>query len=199
MGKTREKKLAAVLTPENTDEHGQAPTDTDKDKAADKAADTAEDTPKNAMVTCPECGAEFEAPETPAEEPEETPEETPEEDRGQGTEDREQKECSAAPRIDDVKAAVKAALVEERKRMAAITALGAKFGFVDAAQKAVESDVTVDAFRKQILDQSPEAWKASLAVKNPSVQASADDAAGGGEAAAMVDEVKARRKAKAKA
>lgn len=176
MGKTREKKLKAVLTPENTDENGQTPTDTD----ADKAADTTEDTPKNALVTCPECGAEFEAPEAPAEEPEETP--VPEEE----TEDKGQE-------AEDVAAAVKAAVADERKRTAAITALGGKFGFADAATKAISDGVTVDTFRAQILAKSPDEWKASLAVKNPTVQASAEDDS---EAAETVAAIKAKRNAK---
>jgi hypothetical protein len=140
-----------------------------------------ETAPTNAVVTCPACGTEFEAPAAPEEEPA----------AEEGEPEKEEKPV-------DVKAAVKAALTTERKRVAAITEIGEKFGFREAAKAAVDGDVSVDAFRKQILDQSPEDWRASLTVRNPALQASERDMTGGGTAAGAVavDEIKRRRASK---
>jgi hypothetical protein len=102
--------------------------------------------------------------------------------------------CEATAVV-DVKAAVAAALADERKRTAAITALSEKFGFQDAGRAAIEAGVAVDAFRAQILDKSPDEWRASLAIKNPSVQATATPAANP-EAEEAVRRVKALRDAR---
>lgn len=70
----------------------------------------------------------------------------------------------------DVDAAVQAALQTDRKRQREIRELGAKFGFTAAAEQFAESGQSVAEFRAHILNKSPEDWRASLAVKNPSTQ-----------------------------
>lgn len=94
-----------------------------------------------------------------------------------------------------VDAAVKAALVADRKRADEITALGEKFGFTASAKAFVSDGKTVDEFRAHILNQTPEDWKAALEVKNPALQASEADekTAGQKKTDAAVDEIKARR------
>lgn len=83
---------------------------------------------------------------------------------------------------------VKKALAADRKRAAEIRALGAKFGFEDDAAKFADSEQSVDEFRCHILDKSPEAWRASLAVKNPSQLNTDSDDDEGSEAVAKIKE-----------
>ena len=99
---------------------------------------------------------------------------------------------AAEPQPADVDAAVQSALADERVRAAEITELGEKFGFEDDAKQFLKDGKSVNEFRTAILSKSPEDWKASLKVKNPSTQDTAEEL---GEAAGSdtVDKIKARR------
>ena len=101
-----------------------------------------------------------------------------------------------APKALDVDTAVKAALETERKRTSGINDISAKFGFVADAKKFIEDGKTVDDFRAHILAKSPEDWKASLAVRNPSHQASEKEMVDTSEGAAAVAKIKERRQAR---
>lgn len=96
----------------------------------------------------------------------------------------------------DVDAAVKNALKADRQRQADIRALGKRFGFDDDAEKHAVEDTSVDDFRKLILDKSPDDWRASLTIKNPSRQASEQEQEDNEEGAAAVKQIKKRRQAK---
>lgn len=102
---------------------------------------------------------------------------------------------AAAVADDVVEAAVQQALANERTRTAEITALGGKFGFGVDAETFIASGKTADEFRAHILGKSPEDWKASLAVKNPTTLSSEVEEAdeSGNEAVAKIKE---RRKAR---
>ncbi len=93
----------------------------------------------------------------------------------------------------DLDAVVKKALVADRKRQAEIRDIGTKFGFTADAEAFAASDKSVDDFRAHILAKSPESWQASLAIRNPSVQASESEVASAAEGQAAVDQIKARR------
>lgn len=94
----------------------------------------------------------------------------------------------------DVETRVQEALANERKRTAEITAVGNKFGFTEDAEKHIAKGGSIEDFRAHILNKSPDAWKASLAVKNPATQASEEDDSDEGKEA--VAKVKERRKAR---
>ena len=93
----------------------------------------------------------------------------------------------------DVK--VNAAIAKERKRIAEITALGNKFGFGEDAEKFVADGKKVSDFRAHVLNKSPEDWKASLSVKNPSLQTSESDLEEANQGDDAVARIKERRKA----
>ena len=95
----------------------------------------------------------------------------------------------------DVQAAVQEALANERTRTAEITALGSKFGFGEDAEKFIADGKSVADFQAHILNKSPDDWKASLAIKNPSQQASEDDLTASKEGDDAVALIKERRKA----
>ena len=100
------------------------------------------------------------------------------------------------PEPQDVEAAVEAALDKEAERSAEITALGNKFGFTNDAEKFIANrKKTVADFQAHILNKSPDDWKASLAIKNPSQQASEDDLTASKEGDDAVALIKERRKA----
>jgi len=113
---------------------------------------------------------------------------------GTATESAETTEASSGG-TQAVQEAVQAALAEERRRTAEITAVGSKFGFTADAEKFISSGKSVEDFRAHVLGKSPEDWKASLQVKNPAVQAPADDN-DDSEGADAVAKIKERRKAK---
>ena len=96
----------------------------------------------------------------------------------------------------DVEAAVEAALDKEAERVAGITALGNKFGFTSEAEAFIgDRKKTVAEFQAHILNKSPDDWKASLAIKNPSTQASEADLDASKEGSEAVAKIKERRKA----
>lgn len=103
---------------------------------------------------------------------------------------------TAKPEEVDVEAKVAAALKVDRQRQVDIRDLGSKFGFTGEAEKFANSDKSVEEFRAHILEQSPEKWRASLAIKNPSIQASEDELASGSEGDAAVAKIKDRRQAR---
>lgn len=92
--------------------------------------------------------------------------------------------------------AVKAALKADRERIADITALGAKFGFEEEAEKFAKDDKTVDDFRAHILNKSPDDWQNSLKVKNPPKQRGEDTTHEEDEGDTAVASIKTRRKGK---
>ena len=94
--------------------------------------------------------------------------------------------------VDD---AVKAALDDERKRTAEITALGNKFGFSEDAETFIAEGKTVSEFQAHVLNKSPDDWKESLSIKNPSQQASESDLEATKEGDDAVARIKERRKA----
>lgn len=96
----------------------------------------------------------------------------------------------------DVGAAVQTALKKERKRTAEINEIGSKFGFTAGAKKFVEEGKSVEDFRAHILGKSPDDWRDSLAIKNPSQQTSEQDLQNESAWADAVENIKARRKAK---
>lgn len=96
----------------------------------------------------------------------------------------------------DIDAAVKAALETERKRTAGINDISERFGFVADAKKFIEGGKTVDDFRAHILAKSPDDWKASLAVRNPSHQASEQELDDTTQGASAVAKIKERRQAR---
>lgn len=96
---------------------------------------------------------------------------------------------------EDVQKAVDDALALDRKRQAEIRQLGDKFGFTKAAEEFAENGKSADEFRKHILNQSPEDWKASLSIKNPSVQETEKEMDDNAEAQSAVDAIKGKRKA----
>ena len=93
----------------------------------------------------------------------------------------------------DVDAAVQSALKADRKRQKEIRELGAKFGFTAAAEKFAESGQTVAEFQDHILNKSPEDWRASLSIKNPSLQESETDLAESQESDDAIASIKERR------
>lgn len=93
----------------------------------------------------------------------------------------------------DVVDAVQAALKADRERADEITDLGEKFGFSAEAKAAVRAGKSTDEFRKEILNKSPDDWKASLQVKNPSTQPSEDELEDKAEGDNAVASIKARR------
>lgn len=95
---------------------------------------------------------------------------------------------------ENVEAAVRKALAEDRKRAASITALGDKFGFVTDAKDYVAAGKSLEEFRAHVLGKSPDDWKASLAVRNPPQQDLGDEAESK-EASDAVAKIKERRKA----
>ena len=95
-------------------------------------------------------------------------------------------------RVDE---AVATALANERRRASEITALGSRFGFQADAESHIADGSSVEDFRAHILGKSPDDWKASLAVRNPSEQApEEDDDDSDGDA--VVAKVKERRRAR---
>ena len=96
----------------------------------------------------------------------------------------------------DVEAAVEAALDKEAERVAGITALANKFGFTNEAETFIGNrKKTVAEFQAHILNKSPDDWKASLAIKNPSTQESEADLDASKEGSEAVSKIKERRKA----
>ena len=96
----------------------------------------------------------------------------------------------------DVKAEIASALKADRKRQTEIRELGRRFGFDEDAETFADSDKSLAEFQAHILAKSPEAWKASLSIKNPAIQPSESEQALGAEGSAAVDKIKARRQAK---
>lgn len=96
----------------------------------------------------------------------------------------------------NVEEAVAAALKEDRKRQASIRELGGKFGFAEAAETFAEGGQSLEEFRAHILNQSPEKWRATLAIKNPAQQTSEQDFQAASEGAEAVAKIKARRQAR---
>ncbi len=96
----------------------------------------------------------------------------------------------------DVDNVVKAALKADRERQTEIRAIGKKFGFVSDAENFAAYDKSVDEFRNHILDKSPEAWKTSLNIKNPSQQQSEQDTQDSSEGAAAVAKIKEKRQSR---
>jgi len=105
----------------------------------------------------------------------------------------EEPQAAAPEKPVDVDAAVQAALQADRQRADEITNLGDKFGFTAEAKAAVKDGKTVDDFRKEILNKSPEDWEAALNVKNPATQESEDDLSGAAEGKEAVASIKERR------
>jgi len=93
----------------------------------------------------------------------------------------------------DVKAEVAAALKVDRKRQTEIRDLGRRFGFDADAETFANSDKSLEEFRAHILDKSPEAWKASLSIKNPAHQDTEADQALAADGAAAVNKIKEQR------
>jgi len=96
----------------------------------------------------------------------------------------------------DVDAAVEAALAAERTRTAEINALSAQFGFAEDAEAFLKDGKSVEEFRAHILNKSPDEWRASLAITNPTTQPSEQDEADSSEGEAAVAKIKERRKAR---
>lgn len=95
----------------------------------------------------------------------------------------------------DVTVAVETALKADRKRQADIRDLGRRFGFDADAEAFANSDKSLEEFRAHILDKSPDAWKASLSIKNPAQQESEADQELAADGAAAVNKIKERRQA----
>lgn len=109
------------------------------------------------------------------------------------TETRPESSLSAS----EVDTVVQEALTNERKRIAELTALGSKFGFSDDAAKFIESGKPVEEFRAHILGKSPEDWKASLSIQNPSQLATeSDEQNASDDGSAAVAKIKERRQAR---
>lgn len=96
----------------------------------------------------------------------------------------------------DVEARVQEALMQERNRIAELSTIGDKFGFKADADQFVASGKSIEDFRAHILAKSPEAWKASLAIQNPSVQESEGDGDDSKDATEAIAKIKERRQAK---
>jgi ATP-dependent protease ClpP protease subunit len=96
----------------------------------------------------------------------------------------------------DVNAAVEAALAAERTRTAEINTLSAKFGFADDAEDFLTDGKSAEDFRAHILSKSPDDWRASLAIKNPTTQPSETDEGDSSEGSEAVAKIKERRKAR---
>lgn len=110
----------------------------------------------------------------------------------------EKKELQQTAKLEevDVDAKVAAALKVDRQRQVDIRELGAKFGFAAEAEKFANSDKSVEEFRAHILEQSPEKWRASLAIKNPATQESEEETKGLSEGNTAVAKIKERRQAR---
>lgn len=104
-------------------------------------------------------------------------------------------EAAAVANTTDVDEAKETGQLEERERQKSIRELGAKFGFGKAAQQFADDGKSVAQFQEHILEKSPDDWKASLSIQNPSQQITAEDAdlAEGDETVARI---KARRASK---
>lgn len=105
-------------------------------------------------------------------------------------------EPTASASQPDVQAAVREALAAERKRTAEITALGNKFGFDSDAEQFITNGKSVADFQAHVLAKSPDDWKASLEIKNPSHQASESELESSSEGTEAVAKIKERRKAR---
>lgn len=97
----------------------------------------------------------------------------------------------------EVDAVVKEALTNERHRIAELTALGSKFGFDQDAGDFIKNGKSVEEFRAHILNKSPDDWKASLAIQNPSqLSIEGDSENDSDEGSAAVAKIKERRQAR---
>ncbi|QQG66354.1 hypothetical protein [Desulfobulbus oligotrophicus] len=105
-------------------------------------------------------------------------------------------ELLAAEPLIDVKAEVAAALKADRQRQADIRDLGRRFGFDADAEIFANSDKSLSDFQTHILAKSPDAWKASLAIKNPAQQETESDSRELAEGSAVVAKIKEKRKAR---
>jgi len=91
--------------------------------------------------------------------------------------------------------AVQKALAEDRQRSGDIRELGAKFGFAEDAEQFARDGKSVDDFRTHILNKSPEAWEASLSIKNPATQQSEKEVEQYEEGNSVVAQIKEKRRA----
>ena len=96
----------------------------------------------------------------------------------------------------DVKSAVAEALKIDRQRQADIRDLGQRFGFDADAETFANSDKSLSDFQAHILAKSPDAWKASLAIKNPAQQQTESESQELAEGSAAVAKIKEKRKAR---
>ena len=104
-----------------------------------------------------------------------------------------QPEAPKAPEAVDTKAIVAAELKKDRERAAAINDLGEKFGFVAEAKEFAKDGKSVADFREHILAKSPDAWRNTLAVKNPA-NSGTDDGEDVDDGSELRDKVLALRK-----
>lgn len=94
---------------------------------------------------------------------------------------------------DEHTAAVEAARKETAERITEINALGDKFGFKEEAEAFAKEGKSVSDFRAHILNKSPEEWKNSLNIKNPTDGGNSQEGEKD-QGKDIVNKIKARRK-----